>query len=239
MRKDADVVATRVQTGIAGNSEQMAHFAQYLDYLRQRRAFVNKLNAARKDQGFEAARALFATNEDIRLLNLMQSEFDAMKATSQSQLDAEILAEERLQREIAWTEALALIGALTLLGGIALALTRSISKNVDISVGLVGAMAKKNLAIADGKPVGNDELSSAIHAINRMKKSITDALREVARSSAQVASAGAEIESTARHMSEPRSRMSPNMLSAHLWPPTTRYRPHHRAARWCNRRRRQ
>jgi len=67
---------------------------------------------------------------------------------------------------------------------------------------MLGAMAQKDLSGADGRPDSQDELADAIEAINRMKGSMSDALVEVARSSAQVAAAGTEIEATSRQISE-------------------------------------
>ncbi len=202
MRKDADVVAERVKSSLSGDQEQLAHFATYQGYILQRRAFVNKLNAARKEQGFEPARALFDTGEDDRLLASIQTEFDAMKATAQARLEAEEAADEQLQR---WTTGAEITTgglALVLLAGIALALTRSVTRNVQISVEMVGAMARKDLSGADGQPASDDELAAAIAAINGMKHAMAGALAEVARSSGQVAAAGAEIESTARQISD-------------------------------------
>jgi methyl-accepting chemotaxis protein len=65
---------------------------------------------------------------------------------------------------------------------------------------MVAAMAGKDLSGEDGQPTTSDELATAIHAINGMKHAMTEALFEVARSSAQVATAGAQIESTSREM---------------------------------------
>jgi len=202
MRKDADVVAAKVQAEIAGDAGQSAHFAQYLEYVRQRRAFVNKLNTARKEQGFEAAKAIFDTGEDNRLLAQMQAEFDAMKAAAQSQLREQEAADDWLQRWTTRAEAASLLLAVLLVSAIALTLIGSITRNVRVSVEIVTAMAGKDLSRADGEPTGDDELAGAIQAINRMKRSMTEALTEVARSSGQVAAAGVEIDATARQISE-------------------------------------
>jgi methyl-accepting chemotaxis protein len=202
LRADGRATAGRVVAAIAGNEEQKALFAQYLVYVQQRIVFVNKLNAARKDQGFEGAKALFSTGEDDRLKGLILGQFSAMKTAADAELSAEIAANERLQREIAWTELLAALLALALLTGIALTLSHSINQNVRVSVEMVGAMAKKDLSGADGEAAGSDELADAIKAINRMKHSMAAALGEVSQSSSQVAAAGAEIEATARQMAD-------------------------------------
>ena len=200
LRKDADEVAARVQAGIAADPAQSAHFAQYLEYVRQRRAFVNKLNAARKDQGFEAAKALFDTGEDDRLLQRMQAEFDAMKSAAQAELAAERQTDGQMQSFTNIGEIVSLALALLILSAVAFTLTRSISRNVQISVDMVGAMARKDLSGEDGQPTTTDELATAIYAINTMKHAMTEALSEVARSSEQVAAAGAQIESTSREI---------------------------------------
>ena len=94
MRKDADFVSARVIAAIAGDAELMEHFARFRDYVKQRRAFVDKLNKVRKDEGFDAAKAMFTTGEDDRLLSGMEDEFRGMKERARAQLSAE----ERGQR---------------------------------------------------------------------------------------------------------------------------------------------
>jgi len=200
LRKDADEVAARVQAGIAADPAQSAHFAQYLEYVRQRRAFVNKLNAARKNEGFEAAKALFDTGEDNRLLQQMQAEFDAMKTAAQADLAVERHTDSQVQSFTNIGEFASLAVALLVLSAVAVAFTRSITRNVRISVDMVGAMARKDLSGEDGQPTTSDELATAIQAINRMKHAMTEALTEVARSSEQVAAAGAQIESTSKEI---------------------------------------
>jgi methyl-accepting chemotaxis protein len=201
MRKDADEVASRVQAQIAGDPGQMEHFARYLEAVRQRRAFVNAENTARKEQGFDAAKEIFATGDDTRLLNVMEAEFAAMKVTAQMQLDALKVTDERLQLWITRAEFLALGLAMLLLVGLVLTLSRSIVRNVNICVDLVAAMAGRDLSGAEALPATNDELAIAIQAVNRMKQSMAGALLEVARSSTQVSSAGTEIEATAGEIS--------------------------------------
>jgi methyl-accepting chemotaxis protein len=202
LRLDAKATAARVVSSIAADEAQKARFAEYQGYIAQRVIFVNKLNAARKDQGAEAARALFATGEDDRLLALILRQFDAMKAAANDQLNAQKAANRKLQQKIGWTELIGVLLALALLAAVAFTLMRSVNRNVRISVDMLGAMAEKDLSGADGVPASNDELAVAIRAINRMKQSMTDALSEVARSSSQVSAAGTEIEATARQISE-------------------------------------
>jgi methyl-accepting chemotaxis protein len=201
LRQDADVVGVRVKAAIAGDPAQVAHFSRYFEYLQLRRAFVNKLNAARKDQGFEAAKEIFDTGEDNRLLSLIEVEFDAMRDSARARLVAQQQDDRRLQQLTNIAEYISLAMALVLLSGIASTLIRSISRNVSISVQMVGAMARKDLSGEDGEPTTEDELACAIHAINQMKRAMTEALTEVARSSEQVAAAGAEIESASSEIS--------------------------------------
>lgn len=200
MRQDADAVATRVKAIIANDPQQSAHFTQYLEYVRQRRALINKLNTARKEQGFEAAKAIFDTGEDNRLLAGMITEFAGMKAIATARLNAQETANAALQRRTALIEEFSVLLALVLLSGLAFTLIRSVERNVVIAVGMLGAIADKDLTGADGEAASNDELASAILAINRMKQSMTVALRDVARSTAQVAAAGVEIDATARQI---------------------------------------
>ncbi|HEX7728507.1 MAG TPA: methyl-accepting chemotaxis protein [Terracidiphilus sp.] len=202
MRQDANQVADRVAATIASRDELKQHWARYLELLLQRRNLVNKMNRARKEQGFEAAKVLFDTGEDNRLLENILVEFNAMRQLSNQQLTDEQAADAHLQRTISWAEGIGATIAFILMIVIAVMLGRSIARNVDVSVGLVEAMARKDLAVADGVPASNDELAAAIDAINRMKSAMADALLEVSRASAQVAGAGAEIESTAREISE-------------------------------------
>jgi methyl-accepting chemotaxis protein len=201
-RADANVTAARIIATFNGDTEQTARMGRYQAAITARRGFVNKLIAARKEQGFEAAKALFDTGEDNRLLAAILVEFNGIKSTAVAQLAAEQAANEELQRTIAWIESIAVLLALVLLIGIALTLTHSIQLNVKTSVYLVGAMAEKDLSQPDGVASGNDELSTAIQAINRMKQAMAHALSEVSDSSAQVAGAGAEIESVSREISD-------------------------------------
>jgi methyl-accepting chemotaxis protein len=80
-----------------------------------------------------------------------------------------------------------------------------------VSVEMLGAMARKDLSGADGKSATNDELAVAIKAINSMKASMGEALREVAGLSAQVSAAGAEIESSAKQMADTTSKEQTNV----------------------------
>jgi len=200
LRQDANATVARISAAIGDDAEQSAHLAAYQAAIVQRRAFVNALIAARKDQGFDAAKQLFETGKDDQLLAAIVVEFDAMRAGANARLSTEQEANLALQRKLAWLEGLSVLVALVLLVAIALTLTHSIQRNVQIAVQLVGAMAEKDLSQPDGEPASNDELSTAILAINRMKQSMAMALGDVARSTAQVASAGSEIDSTARQM---------------------------------------
>ena len=202
LRLDAKATAARVVAHIANDEEQKARFAQYQFCIQQRILFVNKLNTTRKDQGFEAAKALFDTGEDDRLLALIMVQFDAMRAAAKELLKTEDAANRRMQQQLGWTEFLGVLLALVLVVGVAVTLQRSISRNVQIAVEMVGAMAEKDLSGIEGVPATDDELAVAIHAINRMKQSMTTALGDVARSSEQVAAAGVEIDAAARQMAE-------------------------------------
>ncbi len=202
MRQDADMVAARVQAQIAGNAELMDHMARYLEAVRQRRVFVNAENKARKEQGFDAAKALFSTGEDDRLLSIMIAEFNSMKVLERAKLNAEMDKNARVQQLIARTELIGIVLAVILMSLVTILLVRSIHRNVKISVEMLGAMAQKDLSGTDGEPASRDELADAIEAINRMKGSMSDALREVALSSSMVSAAGSEIEATSRQIAD-------------------------------------
>ena len=200
MRKDADVVYSRLQSELAGDPEQSAHLARYQQAILARRAFVNKLNAARKDEGFEATRVLFATGQDDHLLAAILTEFDAMKSSTAAQWSEQKATNDAVQLWTSRSEMFLLSIAIILLTIMAISQIQSISRNVQISVDMVGAMARKDLSGEDGQPTTTDELATAIYAINKMKHAMTEALSEVARSSEQVAAAGAQIESTSREI---------------------------------------
>jgi methyl-accepting chemotaxis protein len=202
LRLDGKITAARVAESIAADEEQKALFAQAQEYTRQRIVVVNALNEARKNQGFAAATALFNTGEDNRLLTSIMAEFDAMKVVANARLNAQETANRKLQQAIGWTELIGVLLALLMLATVAFTLTRSINSNVQISVDMLGAMARKDLTGRDANPATNDELAVAIAAIISMKQSMTEALTHVARSCTQLSAAGAEIESTARQMAD-------------------------------------
>ena len=195
LRQDAASTMDRVQAAVKNNPEQNQTFAQWQANTQQGRKFLAKINAARKGEGFEAAKTLFLTGEDDRITAQQLVLFDAIKSSAMAQLSSEEADDARLEHTVAWAEALALLVALGLLSGVAVTLAHSIARNVHTSVNMLEAMAQKDLSIEDGAASTEDELAGAIQAINQMKHSISDALAEVARSSAQVAGAGAEIES--------------------------------------------
>lgn len=200
LRKDADVVYARLQSDLAADPEQTAHLVRYQQAILARRVFVNKLNATRKDEGFEATRVLFATGEDDRLLAAILTGFDAMKAATNAQWSEQKASNDAIQLWTSRAETFLLSIAMILLAIMAVSQIHSISRNIQISVDMVGAMARKDLSGEDGHPTTTDELATAIFAINSMKHAMTEALGEVARSSEQVAAAGAQIESTSREI---------------------------------------
>jgi methyl-accepting chemotaxis protein len=202
LRQDAANTMERAKAAVKDNPEQNEIFVQWQAGTQQGKAILGKVNAVRKNEGFEAARALLLTGEEDRITAAQSLKFDAIKASALAQLSVQEADNAQLQHTVAWVEALALLLALGLLSGIAVTLTHSIARNVDTSVSLLEAMAQKDLSIDDGIPSSQDELAGAIQAINQMKQSMAHALAEVARSSEQVAGAGAEIESTARQIAE-------------------------------------
>jgi methyl-accepting chemotaxis protein len=200
MRKDGRATIDKVQAEIAGDEAQKERFSQVISLIQQRIKVVDSLNTARHDQGFEGAEKIFATGEDNRLLAAIIVQIGAMRTAAQEQLQELQAGNSRLQNKIIWTEVIMLVLALIMMLVIAQTLVRSITQNVSITVGLMSAMANRDLSVADGESASSDELAEAIAATNTMKAAMTEALSEVAQAASQVASAGAEIELTAKQM---------------------------------------
>ena len=211
LRQDAGATMARVTAAVKDDPEQNRLFAAWTSNLSEGREYLNRMDALRKSQGFDAARVLFATGEDDQLTDKQSIAFDAMKQNAMSRLNLQEAANAQLQSRIAWIEILSLLVALSLLTGVATTLMRSIARNIHISLEMVETMAQKDLTLADGEPATNDELAGAIYAINRLKLSMTQALSEVAQTSAQVAGAGVEIEAAARQMAETTHRERKDM----------------------------
>ena len=202
LRASANQVIERVVVLVSGDKEQAAALERWRVLLVERRAFTNDLIAARRDRGFPAAKVIFDTGEDDRLYRSMQAECARIEALASAQLATQKAANQRLQRGFAWTELIGVAAALLLLVSMAVAIARSIARNVQTSLELVEAMAQRNLDLADGIPVSTDELAVAIQAINRLKDSMAHALGEVSRSSGQVATAGERIKASAGQIAE-------------------------------------
>ncbi len=201
LRRDANRVIAHVTETVGDDSEAADHLQRWKDLLVRRRAFTDKLLAARR-QSFEAARTIFDTGEDDQLYSAMQDEAAAITGTAQTNLTALQESNDRSQKLFGWLEIVGVGFALLLLGVMAVRLIRSIGKNIQTSVDLVGSMASRDLAVSDGRADADDELAEAIDAINRMKSSMADALSEVAHASSQVAGAGVQIEATSRQIAE-------------------------------------
>jgi CHASE3 domain sensor protein len=69
LRGDANDTMARVTAAVKDTPEQADRFMRWKNDLQQRRAFTNQMNAVRKDQGFEAARVLFANGGTIPVGN--------------------------------------------------------------------------------------------------------------------------------------------------------------------------
>jgi len=201
MRADANKVIEQVKTNIAGDAEILPLMARWQELLVERRIYTNRLMAARRDEGYDAAKAIFDTGEDDRLYSDMQVAIDGIDAVVIARSNAQKAANDRLLQQIAWVEVLSLVMAMCFLSAVAFTLIRSVSRNVRISIDLVEAMAGKNLAGEDAQPVSNDELAAVIRSINHMKHANAEAFAQIADSSAKVASATSQIESTTRNIS--------------------------------------
>lgn len=202
MRHDADRVIARAAETTTGNPEEAASLQRWRDLLVQRRAFTNHMITARRQQGFEAAKAIFDTGEDDRLNAAMEAEIAGLAGTVRADMEAAEEGNRAMQREMGFMEIAGVSFAILLLGLVATRLIRSIGRNIQTSVDLVASMANRDLSAADGCSGANDELGEAICAINKMKRSMAAAMGDVAQSAAQVAGAGVEIEATSRQIAE-------------------------------------
>lgn len=193
LRVDYNQVLDRLVAESAADSDITSHLQQIRDILRQRKAVIDELNTTRKTQGLEATQALFTSGQDVRLLAQMEERFAAIKERATTMLAQSEAENLRLQHTILTLESVGLLVALGILAFFAMAIIRSISRNVQLSVDLVTSMAEKDLSQPDGQPFTQDELATAIAAINTMKQSMATALSEVAHSSQSVAQAGVAI----------------------------------------------
>jgi methyl-accepting chemotaxis protein len=202
VRQEVSNIMARVEPTLRDNPEQMARWRRWMDDLAVRKSELARAVTMRRERGFDAAAMIEHINSGDRAFAAMQGNLDEMKDAAAAQLNSQLAENEQFQRKVTWVEGGSLLAALMLLTAIALTLARSVNRNVQIAVAMVGAMAEKDLSGEDGEAASNDELAVAIVAINRMKQSMTGALSEVAHSSAQVAAAGAQIESSAKQIAE-------------------------------------
>jgi methyl-accepting chemotaxis protein len=202
LRANAAPVLVSMAERLSRDPDQKARWDKVLQLIKQRRGVVDQLNTARKSGGFEAARQLFTSGEDDRLQTEIEAQFNEIKTTAAEHLAQYEKDNASLQTRLSIFEGIGLLFAIVVLSSIAVTLIRSISRNVEISVEQLEAIAHKDLSQANAKAASNDELAVAIEAINDTRTAIAGALKNVAKASAQVATAGAEIESTSREISE-------------------------------------
>jgi methyl-accepting chemotaxis protein len=202
LRADANQTLAAIAALDTGDPEEKDGMARWTEEVTERRAFVNKLLAARKDQGADAAMALFRTGEDDRLYGAMQEAAKNVRARATDNMQRLTAENESVQSEATTIQWVTLLVAVVLVAFSALTLARSIHRNVEISVEMLSLMAQKDLTGADGVPASHDELADAIGAVNEMKHSLVEALSQVSLSASQVAGAGTEIEGTSHEMAE-------------------------------------
>jgi diguanylate cyclase (GGDEF)-like protein len=113
----SDFVSTQnsVAAEIGGDSDLAAQYRKYLEFINERRDFVNRVNEVQKNQDFQAAKKLEATGEDDRLFSCMQSQMEAMRIRALARLAAQEAKGHKLQKTIAWTETLNALLTLVLL----------------------------------------------------------------------------------------------------------------------------
>ncbi|HWT65812.1 MAG TPA: methyl-accepting chemotaxis protein [Terracidiphilus sp.] len=200
LRSEANEAIARVAAATKSDPEASEHLDRWKNLLTERRAFTDKMLSTRREQGFDAARALFDTGEDDRLYSAMQAEAGAITQEAARQLEASEQHNDRMQSLFGWMELAGVGFAILLLAVVAVGLIRSIDRNIRTALELVQSVARRDLAVADGEPEARDEMADAILAINAMKHSMTDAIGDVARGATQVAGAGVQIEATSRQI---------------------------------------
>jgi methyl-accepting chemotaxis protein len=200
LRSEANEAIARVAEATKSDPEASAHLDRWKNLLTERRAFTDKMLSTRREQGFDAARALFDTGEDDRLYSAMQAEAGAITQEAARQLETSEQRNDRMQSLFGWMELAGVGFAVLLLAVVAVGLIRSIDCNIRTALELVQSVARRDLAVADGEPEARDEMADAILAINAMKHSMTDAIGDVARGATQVAGAGVQIEATSKQI---------------------------------------
>jgi methyl-accepting chemotaxis protein len=211
LRDDANKTVDEIMSLVRSDADQKAGILRWKQEVTDRRAFVNELLDTRKNKGADAAKVLFNTGEDNFLYGKMQTELNGVHERAVETMTRLQSANESLQREAVLIQWAALAIGFIVMAVIATTLARSIHRNVSISVETLQTIANKDLTGADAEPASQDELADAIAAVNHVKRALIEALSEVSLSSAQVASAGTEIEATSDEMSETTRNEQKNM----------------------------
>jgi diguanylate cyclase (GGDEF)-like protein len=123
MRDDENSLQSNLDTEVKSDSGITDHFQQYLGYVDQRRAFVDKVIDVRIRMGFSAAKTMESTSEDDRLFDCMQTEIRAMQELAESRLAVEENLNQKLQKRIARYETSALLLTLAFLVALGIKLT--------------------------------------------------------------------------------------------------------------------
>lgn len=195
IRQDLDATNSALEKHLAGTPEADT-MAQMKDVMLQRRTVVNEMLTAFKSQGFEAAKALFATGQDNLLLYKMLGLAEDLKQQEKAKLETAQKRQEQTRTQTIGFLLAACIAAAAVMVMVGFLITRSIKQNLQISIDMLDAMTRKNLAIPDGIPHSNDELSHAILAINGLKGSMHRMIGTMANAATEVAGAGTEISHT-------------------------------------------
>jgi diguanylate cyclase (GGDEF)-like protein len=119
------------------DSDLTKHFQQYLNYVDQRRAFVDEVIDTRIRKGFSAAQTMEATSEDDRLFDLMQREIMSMQNLAVTRLDTQEGVNQKLQKRVARYETFNLLMALSLLIAMGIKLTAVTVENTHLYADLV------------------------------------------------------------------------------------------------------
>jgi diguanylate cyclase (GGDEF)-like protein len=137
MRQDEFYLQSGIEEEVKGDSGLTYHSRQYLNYVDQRREFVDKVIDARIRRGFSAAQTMEATSEDDRLFDLMQREIMSMQNLAVTRLDAQEVLNQKLQKRVARYETFNLLITLALLIAMGIKLTAVTVENTHLYADLV------------------------------------------------------------------------------------------------------
>lgn len=195
IRKELDTTGQALDKRLAG-TPQAETMNQIKAVVAERRTFVNQMLSARKNESFDAAKTLFSTGKDNVLLARIIELVDQLKSDELQKLNAAQQAQQSTKEQTFAFLFAAGVASIIILLLVSTFLTRSIKRNIEISIQLLDAMSHKNLAVSDGVAASQDELAQSITAINGLKASMHQVIGAMANAATDVAAAGNQISKT-------------------------------------------